>query len=178
MLFCPTKKQENPPISIFIEGQPIEVLKETKFLGIILDNKLSWKPHIAYTTKKLSKSLGILSRARKFLNQDILKQLYYSFAYPYLIYCIVIWGHAPAASLWPLFRAQKRAIRIISNTKRRESTQPSSKKLRILRLPELYTFAVLIFMFKFKHGSLPAIFNNFYRKIVLSTTTQPEGHPI
>jgi len=53
MLFCPTKRQENLPISIFIEGQPIEVLEETKFLGIILDNRLSWKPHIAYTTKKL-----------------------------------------------------------------------------------------------------------------------------
>ena len=131
-------------------------------LGVILDNKLNWKTHITYITQKVSKSIGILSRARKLLNPVILRQLYYSFLYPYLTYCSIIWGLASASILWPLFRLQKRTIRIICNIKRRESTQIALKKLRIMRLPEIHIFAVLIFMYKYRNGILPTTFNNFY----------------
>ena len=75
MIFGPNNRKEDHSIQIIIEGQPIEILKETKFLGIILGNKLNWKAHITYITQKVSTSIGILSRARKLLNQDILRQL-------------------------------------------------------------------------------------------------------
>ena len=52
-----------------IEGTTIEVVKQTKFLGIILDNSLSWKQHLSYLTSKLAKSIGILTRARTFLDK-------------------------------------------------------------------------------------------------------------
>ena len=137
-------------------------MHQTKFLGIILDDKLGWKEHITYISKQISKSIGILSRARPLLNAKILRQLYYSFLYPYINYCIIIWGQAPASTLWPIFKLQKRAIRIITNTRQRDSSQGSFRKLRILRLPELHTYAIMIFMFKFKNGQLPSTFNNFY----------------
>ena len=59
----------------------------SKFLGVQIDSKLTWKSHIDYIGKKLSKSLGIISKAQHVLKKDILINLYYTFAYPYLIYC-------------------------------------------------------------------------------------------
>ena len=158
------KKSKNPSneLSVSIEGIKLDVVKHTKFLGLILDNEISWKQHIIHISKKLSKSLGILKRARQYLNSSTLLQLYYSFLYPYLSYCCIVWGNAPQSTLWPVFRTQKYAVRLITNTKRRDSTKPSFIKLNLLRLPDIYKSAVLIFLYKFKNGQLPPTFDNFF----------------
>ena len=81
-------------------------LKQTsqcKYLGLIIDNKLNWAAHIAQVKSKLSKCVGILIKARPCLSRKCLLDLYYSFAYPYLIYCLEIWGHADERLLHPLF---------------------------------------------------------------------------
>ena len=78
------------------------------------------------------------------------------------MYCIIIWGSACESTLWPIFRFQKRSIRLITNTKKRDSTISAFHRLRILRLPELFKYGVLLFMFKFKNNLLPPIFNEFY----------------
>jgi hypothetical protein len=163
MIFGPNKIKESHTITVKIEGEIIEVVHHTKFLGIILDDKLRWKNHISYITQKISKSIGILTRACPQLNTYILRQLYYSFLYPYIIYCNIIWGQAVNTTLWPLFKLQKRAIRIITNIKQRDSSQLAFKNLRILRLPELNKFSILIFIFKYRNGLLPNTFNNFYK---------------
>ena len=78
MVFGPNKKTETNTINIDIEGENIEIVHQTKFLGIILDDKLNWKYHITYIGKKISKSIGILSRAKPLLNSKMLCQLYLS----------------------------------------------------------------------------------------------------
>ena len=137
-------------------------MTKTKFLGLILDNKLNWKSHALYLSSKISKSIGILSLARKFLNQKTLLQLYYSFIYPYLLYSNLAWGNASDIALWPVFKMQKLAIRLIANIPRRSSCKPFCKTHFILRLPEIYSQSVAIFMFKFKNSHLPNIFNSFF----------------
>ena len=107
--------------------------------------------------------MGIISRARQLLNPTILRQLYYSFLYPYLTYCLIIWGQTSETTLTPIFRLQKRAIRLIKGLRRRDSTKILCKNLKILRLPELYKFTVLIWMYKFKNGLLPPTFHDFYQ---------------
>jgi hypothetical protein len=157
-------KGGNSNINVNTEGVPIDIVKETKFLGILLDNRLTWKSHTAYISKKIAKSIGILSRARKLLNRETLRQLYFAFLYPYLNYCLIIWGNAPATTTFPIFKLQKRALRIVFNLKGRDSTQVACRNSKLLRLPELYTLSVLTFMYKFKNHLLPAIFNNFYQE--------------
>ena len=117
---------------IYINNELLEIVKKMKFLGIILDSALNWHEHLIYTSKKVAKTIGILSRARQYLNKKTLTQLYYSFAYPYLVYCNIIWGNASKINLWPLFKIQKMAIRMISNTNRRASSHPGFKKLKII----------------------------------------------
>jgi hypothetical protein len=127
-----------------------------------LDDGLTWKPHAIYTSQKIAKSVGILSRARKTLSKSTVLQLYFSFIYPYITYCNIAWGNAPSSTLWPIFRLQKIAIRLVANIKRNLSTLPFCKINNILRLPDIYQQSVGIFMFKFRNGLLPDIFNNFF----------------
>lgn len=65
-------------IEIKMNGVVIEKVNEIKFLGIIIDNKVNWKPHISYVRSKVSRSIAIIGRARPFLNQKSLRMLYCS----------------------------------------------------------------------------------------------------
>jgi hypothetical protein len=159
-------------VHTYIDNTRIGIVTHTKFLGIILENSLTWKQHLLHISKKISKSVGILSRARKFLDKKTLTQLYYSFIYHYLTYCNIIWGNAPDYILWPIFRAQKRAIRIVANIRKRESTKNAFRELKILRLPDIYIFSVLIYVYKFKNRLLPQPFFTFY-----TTNNQIHNYP-
>ena len=53
-------------------------------------------------------------KARPCLTRKCLLYLYFSFAYPYLIYCVELWGHAGDRLLHPLFLVQKKIVRIIT----------------------------------------------------------------
>ena len=74
----------------------------TKFLGVIIDDGLKWTNHIAYVKNKIAKGFGIILRARKFFNCKTLFNLYHAFIFPYLIYCVEIWGNARDIHLLPL----------------------------------------------------------------------------
>ena len=64
-----------------------------------MDNKINWKRHIDYIAGKVSRAIGMITKARKFLTYESLKTLYYSFVYPFLIYCNHVWGNACSTSL-------------------------------------------------------------------------------
>uniref|UniRef100_A0A3B3H5U1 Reverse transcriptase domain-containing protein n=1 Tax=Oryzias latipes TaxID=8090 RepID=A0A3B3H5U1_ORYLA len=87
------RKRENI-FELKIEDVVLERVNEIKFLGVILNHTLSWKPHITYILSKLSKSLAILHKVKYFLNTVTLYILYCSFMIPYLTYCLEIWGHS------------------------------------------------------------------------------------
>ena len=88
----------------------------------------------AHVKNKISKCVGILMKARPCLTRKCLLDLYYSFAYPYLIYCVEIWGHVGDRLLNPLFLVQKKIVRIITFSAFLAHTAPIFLKLRLLPL--------------------------------------------
>ena len=89
-------------------------------------------------------------------------QLYFSFAYPYLIYGNLLWGSAAACTLWPLFKIQKILLRIIGNIRGRDSTLNEFKKLKILRLPDIFQYTTAVFMHNYENKKLPPCFTNLF----------------
>ena len=161
MIFSPHKRA-SPDINLLINGENISRVYETKFLGVILDHKLSWNPHVRYIKNKISKTIGILFKARKSLGCKYLVSLYNTLVLPYLSYCLIVWGGANQTTLDPLIKMQKRALRCICNVNRRASTQELFKNTRILKLNDIYRYSQILFMYKFKKGLLPDIFNNLF----------------
>ena len=89
----------NRPISIKILNDKIDQVDHLKFLGVILDEILTWKKHIQYICTKIAKNIGIIAKARKILNTNILLMLYYCFIYPYINYiCYYCMGHSQCGS--------------------------------------------------------------------------------
>ena len=65
-----------------------------KILGVIIDNKLKRSAHIPYISKHISKGIGIILKSRKIFSTEALSSLHHTIVYPYLSYCIHVWGKA------------------------------------------------------------------------------------
>ena len=72
----------------------IKIKSQIKYLGVYIDQHLHWGPQIKHINNKLAKNRGIITKLRYHVNLHTVKQLYYSFIYPYLTYAIINWGSA------------------------------------------------------------------------------------
>jgi len=116
--------------SININGSEIDLVSNTKFIGVVLDSNLKWDQHINLVKNKISKGIGIICKARKLLDQNTLVTLYYSMIYPYLIYCIEVWGNSAQVYMSSLLKLQKKTIRIITSASYRAESDPLFNNIR------------------------------------------------
>jgi len=133
-----------------------------KFLGVLIDPKLSFKQHILHITKKVSSSLYFLRGAKHILNQKALKFLYYALFHSHLIYACQLWSCSFESLLKPIVIKQKIAIRLLSNAKYNSHTEPLFKALNILPFAQLCQFFKLQFMQQFTQKLLPVALQSMW----------------
>jgi len=149
--------------NIKIDNETISRVNCTKFLGVHIDECLTWKSHIDHICNKISKGIGILSKAKRLLNRRTLQQLYYTFIYPYLSYCNHVWGNTYSTYIKRVFMLQKRVIRLITYSGFREHTSILFHNLRILKCKEMNKYLLDQFVYKYKENMLPSTFENMFR---------------
>ena len=84
-----------------------------KFLGVIVDNNLSWAYHIKEITSKMAKSIYQLARIKNFIDERCRKTFYHAYIHNKLEYGILLFGGAAAHQLRPLKSLQKRAVKLV-----------------------------------------------------------------
>ena len=104
-------------IPLKLNETEIEEVTETKFLGVTIDNQLSWNGHITSLTKKLKCCAGQINRISNFIPKDLHKSIYHTLYESHLNYGITVWGGVSVVKLKPLFIAQKHCIRILFGDK-------------------------------------------------------------
>ena len=147
---------------ISINGIPLEQVAQSNFLGITVDDCLSWKPHIQVTCRKLARSIGIIRKVNRNFSRAIMLRLYNSFILPYINYGITLWGAAYKTSLDPLFVLQKKALKTALHLPIRTNSVVLFNDARVLPLNCLYKLYVASFVFKFNSSLLPSCFSNYY----------------
>ena len=83
IIFTPRQRRQMLDLSVEINNHKLVRVKETTFLGIILDEHLCWKSHISHIASKVSKSIGIIYKSSFCLTRSALRTLYFAFVYPY-----------------------------------------------------------------------------------------------
>ena len=149
-------------IKLFMDKTNLREVECIKYLGVILDNKLSWIQHISYVKNKISKGIGIMYKARNYINKKALIGLYHSYIYPYFIYCIESWGNASNCHLDPLFVIQKRILRILTFSSYDVPSDLLLKHTNILPLYKLVHYRIGIMMYKYANYLLPPVMNDLY----------------
>ena len=93
LMFKPPNTTTSSNTKVSLNGTEIKQESVVKYLGIRIDNKLSWYDHISYVHTKISQGIGvIICKLRHLLPLNSLKSIYYSFVQSYLTYGLVLWG--------------------------------------------------------------------------------------
>ena len=106
---------EKDSIGLFIDGVPLKLTNCYKYLGLNIDNTLTWNSEILSICKKLRCKTAALQRICKFIPASNANILYFSFIQCHIDYCLSIWGHTSSENLSKLQRVQNRVARIVSN---------------------------------------------------------------
>ena len=162
MEFKPRQKKHSSNFSVVTNERTIAQVNETVFLGVVLDENLTWKSHISSLAIKISKSIGIIFRSSFFLSTSSLCMLYNSMILPYLNYCNLVWGSAYKSNLQRIVILQKRVIRIVDKSYYNAHTEPIFKKLNLLKFQDIHLLHLGQFMFSFKNSILPRKFENIF----------------
>jgi hypothetical protein len=156
MLFRSSKRKQRHNITISINNEKIKQVKSTTFLGVVIDECLTWKDHIDLISKKMMKASSIISRILHFTNLNALKLIYYALVYPYLIYGNLIWGSTYKTRIQKVMNVQKKIIRLMTFKSYSEHSETIFKNLKILNIYQVNDFLISLFMF---HICFVHIFN-------------------
>ena len=125
-------------------GSSLKFSDSAKFLGLYLDNNMSWQTHLDYTCKKVNSAYYAILQLKSKLDASALLNVYYALVYSVLSYNVIFWGSAVGCGR--LLIAQKRIIRLIFNLRPLESCKPIFKQNKLLTFPSIYIFRCLIFI--------------------------------
>ena len=208
MHFSPNRNDhtdEDHKVVIKINEVEIEEVTETKFLGVIIDNNLSWEPQLEAVAKKLKCCVGQLNRIKPFIPVDLHKNLYHTLFESHMSYGITVWGLVSPGKLSKLFLLQKHCIRIMFGDKEayldkfktaarvrgrdgeklgsdfymREHTKPLFNSTEILTIQNLFKYHTLLSVIKILKFRTPismySCFNISSRKGTYLLTTETVG---
>ena len=166
LVFRPPRKKLENRFTLKLSGTTIFESPKIKYLGLIIDQNLSWKHHIFELRKKLSRAVGILYKMRSInCPKTVLLTLYYSLFHSHMCYGICLYGLAESKYLSKIILIQKRAIRILSKSPFNAHTEPLFKNLRILNFSKTLESQLSVLMWQHDHGELPNCFNRFFKRV-------------
>lgn len=127
------------------DGLPeLTTVDTNKYLGITLDTKLSWEPHINNLCRKLNSGLYVIRRMNRIGGHETSITAYYSLFEAHLRYGLVAWGGTTATNLQRILIIQKRAIRTIKGLGPQDSCREAFKELKILTVISLYILHTIL----------------------------------
>ena len=191
LVFSPKTRlvdQPHPKLELKINGTIIKRVPHTKFLGITIDEELSWDQHLTQTKRKLYHSISTLKNIRKHVPPEIHINLYHSLFESHLVYGISSLGGIASSKIDSIFTIQKKAVRILFGDLeaykakfmtcarvrslddqilgeeffRREHTKPLFKSQNILTIHNLYFFHCFMEVFKILKFHYPISLYNLY----------------
>ena len=189
-----------------INNTTIKQVSETKFLGVIIDEKLNWEAHTKYLTKKLASATGMLNRIKDNIPTHLHASLYHTLFESHLSYGITVWGGISNNKLLSIFRVQKRCLRILFGDREeyldkfktcartrpfteqilgseffeKEHTKPIFSTNKFLTIHNLHSYHCCMDILKFLKFRIPislySLFTFSKRKPTLIITPQPTQH--
>ena len=149
-----------PKESFKINGQKLKQCKDFDFLGITIDNQLNWRSHTKKIFGKVSRTVGVMKKIKRYAPLFVLKTLYHSLVNSRLSYGIKCWGYACSQ----LVTIQKKAIRVMCNKKSNSHTSPLFKTHGILKITDIFKLNCLKMHYRIERDLAPPIFRSLHTR--------------
>ena len=147
----------------------------TKYLGVILDEKLSWEHHVNYICQSLLKYFGIFNRIKHFVTQKLSRQLYFAFIYSRISYAIEVYGTCSSNLLSKIQVLQNKLLKLLLCKPFRTPTNDIHSGLNVIKVKDIYLCNLLTFVNKCLMGNCPDMFNTYFsvRDVIYNLRQQP-----
>ena len=155
IIFHPVRKELPRSPNIKLNKYHLKLQPYVKYLGVYIDEILSWNKQIDIISQKLARSNGLLSKLRHFVPLDVSLSVYYSIFYSYLLYGCLTWSYTSQGNITRLTKLQKSCVRILTFSKFDAHTNPIFSQLNLIKLADIFTIQKLLFMFESFHGLIP-----------------------
>ena len=154
------KKQTDMTPLIYMHNSQIKRENIVKFLGVLVDESLSFREHIGHVCQKMTMGIGTMFRSREILEMNQLLTLYNALVLPHLNYCSLVWSINYETHMNRLLLLQKRAARVILGLGYIEPVTHRFKEIGIKPLSLLRDMKCMIMLDKIKHKMLPIQVNS------------------
>ena len=151
------------PNSISYLNQKLNRVSYIKFLGVTLDENLSFNLHINEVCNKLKNLFHVFYSIRGFLSKENIRTLYYALIYSRIKYGIAVYGQAKASNIKRIQTLQNKLLKVLAGKKYRYPTDKLHNEFDLLKVSDITNQEVLTFVYNFFSNGLPGIFNNYYQ---------------
>ena len=156
---------ENEQFDLNIDGLSIPLVKSTKFLGVTIDNCLTWKKHATNVWNKINITKNLLTVSKNFLPINILSNVYYAHINSHIIYGIKVWGSmCPESTLDGIYKVQKYCIRQIYRLGNRTNTDKFFYDSKILPIKLIIKQQLCILGHQLSHEKIPSPIVELFEK--------------
>ena len=164
IVFRPSRNKTSYRLTLKLHHTKLFESSKIKYLGIIIDNKLNWKGHIAELSKKLSRAVGLIYKIRHMCPTAVLRSLYFSLFHSHLSYGLVLWGTANQSYIDKIRTLQNRALKAIAFTNNDINTNTNHIyfDLKILNIDHQLQVQLSSLMWDYDHNTLPYIFKRSF----------------
>lgn len=123
---------------------PITQQKTMKYLGVILDEGLTWRPHIEQTSSRVRKLIWAFKKLRQVAEFKLLRAIYLALAQSIVGYCITAWGGACKTHMIRLERAQRSLLKVMTFKPYRFPTRTLYESCQVLTVRQLYLLNLIL----------------------------------
>ena len=161
-IFTPDGKVPPCLNNITINKTVITRVQSVKYLGILLDENLSWEEQIKEVSKKLTKTIQALKIVSKFINTQHRRILYYAYIYSTIQYGIEVYSQGSKNSIKQIQVKQNRALKVLHKKDFLTPTIELHREAKVLMVNDIAKVNLLKFVYKQRHGQTPDAFRNYY----------------
>ena len=156
LIFHPYQKKLNMENIYFkLNGTKLTRSNCVNYLGMQIDEHLSWNSHVNLLSKNLSRANGILAKLRHFVPKHILTSVYYAIFYSHVLYGCSTWSLTSAENVEIVNILQKKCLRIMNFSPFNDHTNELFYRNNILKLNDVINNEKLKIIFDFKNNNLP-----------------------
>jgi hypothetical protein len=154
IIFAAKNKRISKHKPLTISGTEIERVEQTRYLGLILDNKLTWNPHIQSIRAKLISLMGMVKSIARCLPLAVRYTIYNSLVKSHIDYLIEVWGTSTKTNLSILQTAQNKLLKTLFHLDYSTPTDYLYKKLKVMNIIQSYTYHNCILVRKILHKDI------------------------
>ena len=141
----------------------INRVKSIDYIGLKIDENLTWKHHVDKVTSSLIRYFAIFSKTRLFVNNSLGRQIFYALINSRIRYGIEVYGSCADSYINKLQIIQNKLLKLLMNIEPRYSTNLLHTNLKLLKVKDLHNFASLLFTYECLNKKGPILFHEYFQ---------------